>query len=543
MPLTSAALAEHGHYRNDGVPWQGLLVQYLGALTGHETEGLGHPDFHLTWVSAASRALHSSAWTAAVNDVALGIADLGCSLFWMTAERLEMATFTANLFTDLFYLFVPKPHVDHSLMTQVYKPFKPFKPEVWLAVGVVIIVVGSLQTLLTKRLWWDDWAEKVGWEGAPRRKKAGLLLSRFVMAWYDTYMGVVTGGPELDEEHRLATRLLNVGLGLFILLFLSAYTANLAAYLTIGDLGDFWSDIGKAIDGHAKICAHVGAQGHLTRAYPRADFHFRYMDSASDLRAGLTEDGCHAFVMEIRAMSTDAAIDAVRCEKGFVMTGAAVAELDVALPAKPEVADLLTFWMKTLDENGTSYMDVASGFQAQPTCPMQADVTGVSGLEPLSLSNFAAPLLILALFMGLAITTRMARHSQTLARKATVGTATLARQATTRLMQFPISPGSSLRNSAATVATVAPAPQPEKPEEPEKPEKPEDKLEFDLAAGRQSRPAVSFSAPPTEGGAAAAPTAAAMGDVGNPQAALQAIEEILLAARLAAPRREAGKDD
>tara|TARA_B100000795_G_scaffold57680_1_gene38227 strand:+ start:1812 stop:1970 length:159 start_codon:yes stop_codon:yes gene_type:complete len=47
-----------------------------------------------------------------VNDVALGIADIGCSLFWMTAERLEMSSFTANIFSDQFYLFVPKPKVD-----------------------------------------------------------------------------------------------------------------------------------------------------------------------------------------------------------------------------------------------------------------------------------------------------------------------------------------------------------------------------------------------------------------------------------------------
>ena len=47
-----------------------------------------------------------------MNDVALGIADIGCSLFWMTAERLEMSSFTANLLSDQFYLFVPKPKVD-----------------------------------------------------------------------------------------------------------------------------------------------------------------------------------------------------------------------------------------------------------------------------------------------------------------------------------------------------------------------------------------------------------------------------------------------
>ena len=65
----------------------------------------------MTWTSVASReapAYSSSAWAATVNDVALGIADVGLSLFWMTANRLEMTSFTSNLLTDTFYLFVPK---------------------------------------------------------------------------------------------------------------------------------------------------------------------------------------------------------------------------------------------------------------------------------------------------------------------------------------------------------------------------------------------------------------------------------------------------
>jgi len=111
-PLTSSAPYELSHYRDDSVPWEGVLVQYFAKLAGSSYPGLGSPSWVLTWTSASSRAQHTSSWTAAVNDVALGIADIGCSLFWMTAERLEMSSFTANLLSDQFYLFVPKPKVD-----------------------------------------------------------------------------------------------------------------------------------------------------------------------------------------------------------------------------------------------------------------------------------------------------------------------------------------------------------------------------------------------------------------------------------------------
>ena len=108
--------------------------------------------------------------------MALGIADVGCSLFWMTAERLEMSSFTANLMTDSFYLFVPMPKADTSLFSKMKTLFMPFAPEVWLVVGLVILATGALQVILTSRLWWKDWAEKVAWDEGTRFKRACLLL-------------------------------------------------------------------------------------------------------------------------------------------------------------------------------------------------------------------------------------------------------------------------------------------------------------------------------------------------------------------------------
>ena len=44
-----------------------------------------------------------------MSDVGLGVADAGLSLFWTTAERLEMTSFTSSLVADIMYLFVPQP--------------------------------------------------------------------------------------------------------------------------------------------------------------------------------------------------------------------------------------------------------------------------------------------------------------------------------------------------------------------------------------------------------------------------------------------------
>jgi hypothetical protein len=89
-----------------------------------------------------------------------------------------------------------------------------------------------------------------------------------------------------------------------------------------------------------------------------------------------------------------------------------VAELDVALPARPEIANLLTYWMKTLGaENGTTYSSEQAQMYEDPICPLFPTLSAEGDLDPMNLSNFVAPLLLLAVFMGLAIATRLLRQA------------------------------------------------------------------------------------------------------------------------------------
>ena len=122
-----------------------------------------------------------------------------------------------------------------------------------------------------------------------------------------------------------------------MLITVSSYTANLAAFIIKKDMVLSWADIDAATADGAKICVHTMLAPKMRTLYPDADFNARFMDVASDLNEGITVDGCDAFIMEIRAIK-DPSIDQVRCDLGFVLTGTAVAELDVALPARPEAA-------------------------------------------------------------------------------------------------------------------------------------------------------------------------------------------------------------
>jgi len=414
-PFSSTSEGVEVAYRDDSVAWRGALVEYFAELAASSNTALSPTGFQLTWVSQATRSAQGSAWSAAVSEVGLGLADLGISIFWLTPERLETTSFTSSLLTDLMYLFVPKPTEDTSLLTQIYKPFTPLEPSVWFAVIGIVLATGTLQIWLTSQQWWDEWAQRTGWATATNGRRARLLLSKLGEGWYSAYIAVVTGGPDVADEHRLATRLLNAGNGFFILLLLSAYTANLAAFLSVADRGTYWPNIEAAADADAKICAHTVLRAKLAVRYPQVDFHFRYMDVADDVRAAVTTDGCDAFIFAMRDMRIGGAADAVRCELGFVAVGTPVAEVDVALPASTYVSDAVSFWMSALAaQNGTTFASVQDRYAVEPQCSMVVEVaTDNGGLKKLNMTNFAAPTIIVLVFMALATSTRMCDTKRT----------------------------------------------------------------------------------------------------------------------------------
>ena len=217
-------------YTDDTLPFEGIMMEYLDGLSksSYGSTRVGPAGFNFTWTSVSARSSHSSAWTAAVDDVGSGLSDFSASIFWVTPERLRMTPFTLPVTSDLMMLYVPKPKEDTRIVQQMKKPFQPFTPGVWFTVLLVILGVGTLQLVLTRRLWWDDWAAKVAWDKASRGRRWGLIASRLVDAWYESYIVVISGAPIYDENHRVATRLLNTGLGIFLVVLLSAYTANRA---------------------------------------------------------------------------------------------------------------------------------------------------------------------------------------------------------------------------------------------------------------------------------------------------------------------------
>ena len=71
-----------------------------------------HAVYGTDWVSERSHSVYpSSAFTACVHDVAIGLRDVCISDFWVTTERIALVPFGPTLWSDDFYLLVGWPFI------------------------------------------------------------------------------------------------------------------------------------------------------------------------------------------------------------------------------------------------------------------------------------------------------------------------------------------------------------------------------------------------------------------------------------------------
>ena len=111
-------------YYDAGVPWTGAVPDYLNTIA----ELSDMDGFNFTWRSGGGTAAQpTSSYTAAVQDVKSGVAEMGVALFWITTARLEMTPFTTPLYIDQVLLWIPAPVVDNSFSAKVQTVVEPFE--------------------------------------------------------------------------------------------------------------------------------------------------------------------------------------------------------------------------------------------------------------------------------------------------------------------------------------------------------------------------------------------------------------------------------
>ncbi len=84
------------YYFDDSIPFGGIYIDYVNAIA-QLSNGDIQNDVMFTHTSRGSLKRYTSAYTAAVQDVENGLADMAVGPFWITRQRLKMTTFTVPL--------------------------------------------------------------------------------------------------------------------------------------------------------------------------------------------------------------------------------------------------------------------------------------------------------------------------------------------------------------------------------------------------------------------------------------------------------------
>ena len=394
-------------YWNTSVPYEGVMVDYL-----RELQDLSDGDFEIEWThgSRASKRVHpSSAYTASVQDIADGTVDLAVGPIWITAERLQLAQYTMIVDYSRTVLIIPRPGVNTSLSQQVSKVLEPFTPGVWLMMVLVILMTAILS------VWFSPNRKSIL---SVARKKSTTNRSRYATMKAYSRLGIdeflskgtffFSAGVEQDPSSSLPVKLLMFGFAFFICILISAYVANLAAFLTRNKASDSGpKTIEEAIKGNYRICALTGNKEELEVAWPAANF---IWNESGKSYVGLIEDYDNGMCDVLIYGFANLDLMNMLCARDLVFTNSLVVENPVAFPVKTEYQAGLSYWMYQAEKTkGITVESLKEEYdrtsQVQPDCAVhlsQAAVEESDEFAQVSLENLFLPFIFYTSFAVLA---------------------------------------------------------------------------------------------------------------------------------------------
>ncbi|KAH8061356.1 ionotropic glutamate receptor [Aureococcus anophagefferens] len=273
-----------------GSPFEGAFIDYVTFLL----ESGGATVVNAIDVSAASAAAVGS-FSGLSLDVKHGVYDVGVGPIYPTAERLELAAFTRPMIHAFIYLYAPQPTKDELNSYDVaLRLFTPFKASLWVAILLVAVCVGMIQTLDLGHM--DDAA-----------------FARH-MKWHkETSAGVAE-----TTSDSVATRFLIFGWAFFILIITASYTANLAAFLTSerGLVWEFGENAEEVLYGPGKVCAWPSTMSPMRDVYPRAEF--VAANSYGEFRSHLEDGTCDIIATDEYDAEHTMEMNAILCDFDLV---------------------------------------------------------------------------------------------------------------------------------------------------------------------------------------------------------------------------------
>lgn len=210
----------------------------------------------------------------------------------------------------------------------------------------------------------------------------------------------------------LPTKLLLFGFGFFILIAVSAYVANLAAFLTLSGTSDAVKSIDQAVASGYRICAHPALKKEYQIAYPNANFYFH--EDGNEF-AGVMDDylagKCQVLAIGYEDTSMDTSFLESMCTNELVYTTSVVAEVPMAFPLRQGINSGVSYWMYQGERLGVTLQTSKDEFPTQVGCDVHlSDEAEGDEMDEITVKNFFLPIMFFLVFAAIAVMIQIRHH-------------------------------------------------------------------------------------------------------------------------------------
>jgi len=226
---------------------------------------------------------------------------------------------------------------------------------------------------------------------------------------------------EQDEGASLPYKLLMFGFSFFILISVSSYVANLAAFLTLSGVSDYINTMEKAVAYKTKICGHSVLRDELQLRWPDANFVFPESGSSKYGVFDLYDAGkCDVMAVQREDTTLDEKLMEMYCERDLVFTDVLVIETPMAFPISSDIAAGFSYWLYQGEKyHDISLPNVKRGYSLSLACDVElsAEKESAHDYAQIAIQNMFFPLTIFAAFTSTAIVLQLIHQNKEIRKK------------------------------------------------------------------------------------------------------------------------------
>eukprot|EP00931_Biecheleriopsis_adriatica_P023409 TRINITY_DN14786_c0_g1_i7.p1 TRINITY_DN14786_c0_g1~~TRINITY_DN14786_c0_g1_i7.p1 ORF type:complete len:619 (-),score=93.34 TRINITY_DN14786_c0_g1_i7:6-1862(-) len=302
---------------------------------------------------------NGSEWEACVHDVALGAIDLCMGTFWELPRRRAIVNFVAAVLLDNFYLVVKKVSVEPDTISQIFRVFDPFTPRLWLCLAVAIMVISMAIYFLEEANASDDH------DDFPYDNKAQNVMESV----YKGCMGFWSGGAA-HAPKTMGSKVIMVAFGVFIVLTLAGYTANLASVLVVEVAASpMFENVDELLSAGGKICMWGSVEDYFLEQRPGVSSQIVGVSNTREAFEKLDSGECDGIVNG-EGENSNWLKKKAHCDKMVAPSGA-LFSLMLSQPATPLVARVMSYWVQVLKQDLTT---ISANYAVTDECAAEETV-------------------------------------------------------------------------------------------------------------------------------------------------------------------------